>query len=350
MAHSHFHSTEKHSEAGKDSLLSSVRRILTKGILMAIGLIALLSALLLAQPGSMAFASQAVPAAQSKPATNLSYYMTSGKTKIANALGCDQAKTDKRDGQESHVILDFGAQTSGGTGTLLIASGALITNKQIEQAVEAYAQGYSNCIGNTKRVTGVDIGTNNSGAGVGSANGKTWAKVVKAVRSYLSAHHLSAHVVVFGANDIESWGAPAAAIQWAKGYHSGNAGNYVNFGSLDGCPTAAAGTCAGGWTTADYWQVSNLSLAWVVPQIYTEAGTQAAQWERLDLYSVQHHNRALDFLGPLDQHNIKPGCCAGTNNTAPQAWNQLRSALNSHKSTAQKLLFSVEIRWEPTKA
>jgi hypothetical protein len=196
-------------------------------------------------------------------------------------------------------------------------------------------------------VTGVDIGTNNSGAGVGAANGKTWAKVVKAVRSYLSAHHLSAHVAVFGANDIESWGAPAAAIQWAKGYHSGNVGNFVNFGSLDGCPPA--GSCSAGWTTADYWAVSNISVAWVVPQIYTQNGSQATQWELLDRYSVQHHNRALDFLGPLDQHNIRPGCCEGTNNTATQAWNQLWSALHSRQSTAQKLLFSAEIRWEPTK-
>lgn len=336
-----------------NNTLSSSRRLLTKGLLTAIGLAALLSTLAFAQPGPQAFASQvttqAVAAIPSKPATNLSFYMTSGNTRIASALGCNQAKTDKRDGQQSHVILDFGAQTSNGAGTTIIGTHTFISNKQIEKVVEAYARGYSNCMGKTKRVTGVDIGTNNSGFGVGSANGKTWAKVVKAVRSYLSAHHLSAHVVVFGANDIESWGSAPAAIQWVKGYHSGGAGNFINFGSLDGCPTAAAGRCAGGWTTADYWSVSNLSVAWLVPQIYNQTGAQAAQWELLDRYSVQHHHRALDFLGPLDQHNIKPGCCRGTNNTATQAWKQLWSALHSRKSTAQKLLFSMEIRWEPTR-
>lgn len=347
MTHNYILSARKRREAGKHPLSSSVRRLLTKGILTATGLAALLSAFLFAQASPQAFAAAA--AVPSKPPTDLSFYMTSGSTVNASHLGCNQAKADKRDGHQSHVILDFGAQTSNGTGTIIISTGAFISNKQVEKVVEAYAKGYSDCMGKTKRVTGVDIGTNNSGSGVGSANGKTWAKVVKAVRSYLSAHHLSAHVVVFGANDIESWGSAAAAVQWVKGYHSGKAGNFVNFGSLDGCPTSAAGSCAGGWTTANYWSVSNISVAWVVPQIYTEAGTQAAQWEQLDRYSVQHHHRALDFLGPLDQHNIKPGCCAGTNNTTSQAWKQLWSSLHSRTSTAQKLQFSLEIRWEPKK-
>lgn len=290
-------------------------------------------------------------AIQSKPPTDLSYYMTSSSTARAKALGCSQGRADKADHQLSHVILDFGAQASNGSGTFFPGSSQFISNGQIESVMEAFAGGYSGCVGTTSRVTlGLDMATNNSGGGVSSANGLTWARLVLAVRSFNSAHHLSAHVAIFGASDIESWcgssgcASPSRAIQWTNGYHSGRAGNYVNLGSLDGC--SPSGRCNGGWTFANYWSVSNRSVAWVVPEIYTQAGTQASQWEQLDLYSVQHHGSALNFLGPIDQHNIQPGCCAGTNNTATQAWNQLWSALHSHSSTAQKLLFSIEIRRE----
>lgn len=384
MARSHLLPTGKHKEAGKPSLLNSIRQRVTTAFLVTIGTAALVSFLI--QPSSQAFANQSGPAGQntsatqvstdsqsnsfpmdsqtsqtstsqdtlaiqSKPAINRSYYMTSGRTDIANRLGCAQGRADRSDHQLSHVILDFGAQAGNGSGAFFPGSSTFISNGQIERAVEAFAQGYSSCVGRTSRVTlGLDIGTNNSGS-VSFANGQRWARLVRAVRSFDSAHHLSAHVIVFGANDIESWcgnsgcASPSQAIQWARGYHSGGVGNFVNFGSLDGCPPA--GGCSGRWTQADYWSVSNRSVAWVVPQIYNQVGTQASQWESLDLFSVQHHHSALVFLGPLDQHDIQPGCCPGTNNTAQQAWNQLWSALHSHRSTSQRLLFSIEIRWEP---
>jgi len=325
-------------------------------------LVGLLLALLLAcgallSLGERAYAAQqvptraAIPAIQSKPATDRSYYMTSGNTARASSLGCAQGRADRSDHELSHVILDFGAQASNGSGTFFPGSTSFISNGQIERVVEAFAQGYSSCVGRTNRVTlGLDIGTNNSGGGVSFANGQIWARLVRAVRSFTRTHHLSAHVVIFGASDIESWcsntgcASPSQAIQWTRGYHSGGVGNYVNFGSLDGCPPS--GGCNGRWTYFDYWSVSNTSVAWVVPEIYNQAGTQATQWELLDLYSVRHHGSALFFLGPIDQHNILPGCCAGTNNTAQQAWNQLWSALHTHRSTAQNLLFSIEIRWE----
>jgi hypothetical protein len=375
---------EKSGETEKQSLLRPVRGLLTKKAVAGMVILAVIGALLLVPQIPQAFASQAqgflagqsTPATQAptdslpgslptdsqksqapttqgtlaiqaRPATNRSYYMTSGSTDKANHLGCAQGRADKADHELSHVILDFGAQASNGSGTFFPGTnpGIFISNRQIEKVVEAFAQGYSSCVGRTSRVTlGLDIGTNNSGRGVSFANGKIWARLVLAVRSFNAAHHLSAHVVTFGANDIESWGSASAAIQWAKGYHSGGAGNYVNFGSLDGCPPV--GGCNGGWTYFDYWSVSNTSVAWVVPEIYNQAGTQATQWELLDLYSVQHHHSPLFFLGPLDQHDILPGCCRGTNNTAQAAWNQLWRALHSHRSTAQNLLFSMEIRWE----
>jgi len=342
----------KRGETGKQSLLKPVRQLLTKKVLAAMVIVAVIGSIFLIQQIPQALAAQGTLAIQSKPPTARSYYITSGSTARASSLGCSQGRADRFDHALSHVILDFGAQAGNGSGTFFPGSRTFISNGQIERVVEAFSQGYSNCVGRTNRVTlGLDIGTNNSAGGVSFANGRIWARLVRAVRSFNGAHRLSAHVIIFGANDIESWcgnrgcASPSQAIQWTRGYHSGGVGNYVNFGSLDGCPPS--GGCNGGWTYFDYWSVSNTSVAWVVPEIYNQAGTQATQWELLDLYSVQHHRSALFFLGPSDQFDILgPHCCPGTNNTAQQAWNQLWSALHSHRSTAQNMLFSIEWRWE----
>ena len=358
------HPTGKCVEAGVVSLLRPVRALLTKkavgpcaSVLAVISMVALLGSMLMVQETAQAFAAPAIPAVQTKPATNWSFYMNSSDPKKADGLGCSQGRADKADHQNSLVILDFGAQASNGSGAYFPGTSTFISNSQIEKVSEAFAHGYWACTGTSRNLT-LALGTNNSGSNVGSSNGKVWSRLVSAVQSYDASHHYSDHVLVSGADDIESWCNPgctqhasaSAAINWAKGYTS--VGNlYYNFGSVDGCPENSSNNtipCAGGWTQYDYWYVSwGNPSALPTPEIYNQTGAQASQWEMLSLYSVQHHGGPLVFQGPLDQHNINgPGCCPGTNNTATQAWDQLWTSLHSHRSTAQNLNYSLEIHHE----
>ncbi len=315
-------------------------------VVMSICLI--VGSIFIVQGASQAFATQAVPQIQKKVATDLSFYMNSSNTGEASTLGKNQANADKTNRTSSLVILDFGAQASNGSGTDYPGSTHFISNGQIEKVVEAFASGYVSHAGSGRFVT-VAIGTNNSGANVGTANGKTWGHLVSAVKSYVASHHYNSHVIIAGGDDIESWGSPGAAINWVNGYHS--VGNiYYNFGSADGCPENSSNNtihCAGNWTQYDYWYVSwGNPSAFSTPEIYNQTGAQAQQWAMISLYSVQHHSGPIVFMGPMDQHNIQPGCCTGTNNTATQAWDQLWNALHARKSTAQNLFYSLEIRHE----
>src|SRR5260370_33501801 len=215
--------------------------------------VAVLGYICVIQQIPQAFAAQGTLAIQANPPTARSYYITSGRSARASSLGCSQGRADRFDHALSHVILDFGAQAGNGSGTFFPGSRTFISNGQIERVVEAFSQGYSNCVGRSNRVTlGLDIGTNNSAGGVSFANGRIWARLVRAVRSFNGAHRLSAHVIIFGANDIESWcgnrgcASPSQAIQWTRGYHSGGGGEYVDVGSPDGWPPS--GGCKVGWT------------------------------------------------------------------------------------------------------
>ena len=366
MAPKQFYPVGRYVEAVSAALRRPIRAFLTmRGaeVLTAISAIALIGAVLLGPDTSQALATPAIPAIQAKPATDASYYMTSASTGTAKSLGCNQRNADKKNRESSLVILDFGAQASNGTGAYFPGTVTFISNSKIEAAGEYFARGYMG-VGCSKSVPGIErsltlaIGTNNSGGNVGASNGKDWGHIVAAVRSYVASHHYSSHVTVWGANDIESWcntgcthhASASAAINWAKGFQSTSADLYYNFGSADGCPENSSNNsirCSGGWTQYDYWYLSwGNPTAVPTPEIYTGNGSQAAQWEMISLYGVQHHGAPIIFQGPLDQHDIRPGCCSGTNNTATQAWDQLWRSLHSHKSTAQNLNYSLEIHWE----
>src|SRR5258708_32924905 len=195
-------------------------------------IVAVIGFILLIQQIPQALAAQGTLAIQSKPPTARSYYIPSGSTARASSLGCSQGRADRFDHALSHVILDFGAQAGNGSGTFFPGSRTFISNGQIERVVEAFSQGYSNCVGRTNRVTlGLDIGTNNSAGGVSFANGRIWARLVRAGRAFNGAHRLSARVIIFCANDIKSWcgnrgGARSSqAIQGTRGHPTGRRGD-----------------------------------------------------------------------------------------------------------------------------
>lgn len=352
MTHGHFLPPGKRREGGKSSLLNSVRHLVTKGVLAAISLAALISSLLLVQSAPLAFASQmrptgqAVPAIQSLPFKDTSYYMSPDRNKHAESLGKSQGKADAKHGQSSVVILDFGGQVSNGSGTVMIGN-VFISNRQIRDVTERFAKGYVEGVNTQgphfKSALLLGIGTNNSASDVSVSGGKTWARNVKEVESYV-AHRYFLRVIVMGANDIESWcGSPpgaacrsfAAAKAWVQGFVSVDGHNYLNFGSADNCSTntSSGGSCPGtGWTQYDYWYISRQAHG-VIPQIYHTAW--AEQWEMISLYGVLHqHNKRVSFIGPL----TTPGFIAQR-----PAWDALWGALHQHKSTAQRFIASLEI-------
>jgi hypothetical protein len=367
MGQNRLHLIRKRVETGVVSLLRPVsthlktkttRRWASALTILSMG--AIVGSALLFQVITPASADQAqvTPAVQARPVTDTSYYMNTSSTSKANTLGCDQGKTDAAHHSSSEVILDFGAQTSNGSGALFPGGSISISNAQIRAASEHFAAGYMSCTKShhdTSTFLFLGIGTNNSGANVGSGIGKDWSHLISAVKSFNGSHKY-ARVETLGANDIETWcgsgcRSAAAAKNWATGFDSVSGNSYIFFGSADGCSETATngGGCQGsaqGWSQAAYWSLSsgNRAASLPTPQIYNSA--QAKQWEMISRYGALHHNADLVFGGPLDQHDINSGCCSGANNTAAQAWSQLWSDLHAHKDTAESLSFSIQIRHE----
>jgi hypothetical protein len=251
--------------------------------------------------------------------------------------------------RDAGVILDFGdpARTDAGYGSLIF-SGRFLSAAGIRRAAEAYGSGYWACspADSTLRIV---VGTTNHGSRVSFGHGAAWAKLVDAVNGYYRANCcIASQVAAVGGIDSElDWNPPSVTRAWTDGYDSVNNWLYLNFGDAAGCPPA--GFCNGGWSYADIWYVSwGNPAAWPMPQMYNELGTQAAQWERIDLWSVATHGARMDFRGSLAQHQACLDLavpCGGVDNGADEAWTQLYSALNSQPSTAQPLRWSSDMSW-----
>jgi hypothetical protein len=350
MTQSQLHSIRKYIEAGIVTLLRPVRQLLTKKaagprakVLAAMSIFAVIGSMLIVQGTPQALAAQTVPAIPAKPVTDWSYYMHTTSTSRAYTLGCNQGHTDAANHRNSLAILDFGGQVSNGSGTEMIGAG-FISNGQIEAASEAFAHGYWSCTGSdTTTLLSLGIGTNNSLADRTYSGGQTWSHIVSAVRSYNNSHGYSSQVAMYGANDIEpSWSPASYAISWAKGFNSVGGNFYFNYGSADGCPQTSSnnGSCNNGWNQYDVWYVSwGNPAALPTPQIYYSS--QARQWAMLSLYSAQHHGARMNIDGPMDEYDLDHSTFTPTG-----AWDALWTDLHAHSSTAQGLLYSIEIHNE----
>ena len=164
-------------------------------------------------------------------------------TSDAYTLGCNQGDFDTLHGRKnSLVVLAFGVQTSGGTGTWLIESGSFASNSQIRSYATQFARGYWDCTGsNTTSILRLALGTNNSVQGrVNSTLGGVWASVVNGAKSDTSAY--SSQVIIYGAIDAEpKWDAALNAISWASGFDNNTIAFYYNFGTADDCPQTSWG-------------------------------------------------------------------------------------------------------------
>ena len=300
----------------------------------------------------------AVPA---KPPTDSSFYVrypynggaTPDTSSNAYHLGCNQGSFDASHGNaDSEVILDFGAQNSGNTGTYLTFTNTFVTYANIEHYAENFAYGYWVCTGgDTTSVLTLDMGTNNSGACVTNACGTTWGNVVKTAYNWTTTgtySFVSSQVTIYGANDIEpAWSSQSNAIAWTNGYNGSGPTFYVNFGSCDGCPTTATTgngytftPCQGcsSWNQYGVWEVSwGEPLGLAMPEIYVNP--QQTQWAAISYYGKIAKSSTVYYEGPLDEYNLDTSTY-----TASQAWTNFWNALQGFGGAiAQTPFYSSEI-------
>jgi hypothetical protein len=283
------------------------------------------------------------------------------------AMGCAQAKAESgpEQGRGRIVLLDFGGQY--GTRSVLLIpppSGPAplteLTYAQVVADAEAYATGYHGCVAAGAGPLTVGITTNNS-LNVTRELGVEWARdVVNPAAAWAKATY-PGQVIMAASNDMEpGFGAAEAARAWTAGYVSAADGNvYYNSGSADGCNgTTLTGACNNGWTVGDEYAVNaGLSnrLIESLPQIYTESGIMADQWQGISNAGPAAGLAPVNFAGELTQYTtcLIPGLgpCTGIDNTPAQGWGQLYADLNSSPITAQESLpWSTDITYSPTPA
>jgi hypothetical protein len=298
-------------------------------------------------------AAAAVPdasaSAPAPPPVTTSHYMSTVDPGRAYNMGCFQATRNI----SGITVLSFGrpmydAMSKSYGVNLYHANFTPIA--RIQFAVEAYLDGYWNCMPPASSETlQLGVGTTNysyegpAKAGwVTREHGIAWARMIVALENDVRAKGYAAHLTVLGADDMEpSWSPAQATRAWVDGYASVTRIPLVNFGSADGCPPY--GTCNNGWTPEDVWYVSEGSgVSETFPEIYTASGSQAKEWYNLSLYGAIHHNRPIHFLGAWTQYQAADLCCT----LDPQeAFAQLSSALDADPRTAQTLQYASDITW-----
>lgn len=270
-----------------------------------------------------------------------SYYMGRAGLNDAASLGCYNADKSGR------MTLFFGAPTSvGGTYGATLWGAPDLTVHQIGQRVQNFVRGFAYCRTNSSHRLLIGMGTSNSVINGRSdawlrAHGDAWARNVRALAAWANANY-PGHAQIMGAWDAEpSWSTFAKAEQWMHGYdgYPHRQLLYAN-ASADGCPPASAtnGPCNNGWNQQRVWH-----LAWQhdpslpIPQIYNTSGTQARQWQQIDLWASRTQGDGMFFYGSMTQYGAcrQVGGCAGTNNTPHAGNDQVMWWLNSHRLTAQ---------------
>ena len=290
------------------------------------------------------------------PGTISDYVMAADDTPAAmTTLGCDQATAESGPGQGRSriLLLDFGGQY--GTRSVLLIPPPIgtaplteLTYAQVDSDAEAYATGYHRCVASGAGPLVVGITTNNS-LNVSHELGAEWARdVVNPAETWAARTFPGGQVVMAASDDMEpGFGAAEAGKEWVAGYMSATDGNvFYNSGSADGCAgTTMTGVCNNGWTVGDEYTVAaGLSnrLIRALPQIYTESGTMAEQWQGISNAGPAAGLAPVSFAGELTEHTTCqiPGIdwCTGIDNTPAQGWDQLYQQLNSSPATAQESL------------
>ncbi|MBI4497579.1 MAG: hypothetical protein HY689_06770 [Chloroflexi bacterium] len=299
---------------------------------------------------------QAAWAAPPPPFAVASYYISTIDPTTLFNQGCalGQRDRDLPGAQDNLVILAFGAPRgrNGSFGTLLF-SNTFAASSQIATAVEAFARGYATCTGEDRAShLRIAIGTSNFGSQVTFSHGRAWAQLVTTVSQRIAAAGHASQVDVVGASDMEpDWNGPATTRAWVDGYASAFTQPLYNFGTAAGCPPfGSCGTSAHPeWTQEDIWYISwGAAPARPLPQIYLADGGNAQQWYQMSLYALTRHQRRMEFVGVLTQHQAcqQVGCHPAVANSPQEGWSQFWDLLNSDSRTAQDLRWSADISWQ----
>jgi hypothetical protein len=241
------------------------------------------------------------------------------------------------------MVLSFGKQVEGGSSGFGIA----LTAADIVAATAQVAGGLAECASGPWEVA---VGTSNSGGATpfnGYDGGVFWAQIVEQARAASDPR-----VLISGANDIEpSWGPVAQARAWVNGFVASSPRRLWNFGSADGCPQSVGGTrCNNGWSIDDVLWVSSHAgpTVMVMPQIHTQSGSQARQWAVIAARGLELNNPVrIGAVGFQTSACAQVrGGCPTTGNTAWQAWQQLRDALDAIPVTAGMAIGAPrDVRW-----
>jgi hypothetical protein len=292
--------------------------------------------------------------AQAAPASTTSRYMATVDGPTLYNEGCAQGGA----ADNGIAVLDFGQPwvQDGTYGTILFdAAGTFASTADIESAVEQFLRGYWVCSPSSTFLR-LGIGTSNYHGATGGGHGQAWASLVDAVGGWISSPpSYASQEAARGAIDMEmGWNTGDASRNWADGYAAATSTPYYNYGDCEGCPTSGSvlgipgWTVNNGWTQEDVWYVSyGVPPAFALPEIYLTNGVNAAQWQKLSLYSQVNHGNPIYFLGAFTQFQacIGGGGCPGANNRPSDGWAQLYNALNSDWRTAQQLNWSSDITW-----
>jgi hypothetical protein len=324
-----------------------------------------------------------VGAVQTKPPTNVSWYISSTSATETNqslyiwlynkGFELGQRDLNQQPGiQDTATILHFGCPVvqSGVYGAS--GYGRFLNTAVINEATKQYALGYyygtgANNPGAEYSYLRIVVGTSNSkNCNVTYAHGQAWSQMVRDVGDWLAQAATGDKVQVRGGIDAEtdtvSFTTAGPARNWVDGYTSIFVSPYwlYDFGDAGGCPqsgtTSTPKLClisgqssSLAWSQEDVYYVSYGAAPSVpMPQIYSTGGGNARSWQQISLYSYLRYGFRIEIAGPLSQSGAcgqPPGCATGTNNTSTQAWTQLWTELNNNVNTAQDLLFSADIKW-----
>jgi hypothetical protein len=270
-----------------------------------------------------------------------SFYMGLSDTDSATLLGCYQSDKNGR------MTLFFGAPTTvNGAYGATLWSAPNLTVSQIGERVKSFVRGYAYCRQDSSFRILVGIGTSNAAIDGKTdswlrAHGAAWSRMVESVAAWTNQYH-PGQARIYGAWDVEpSWSTFHKADQWMHGY-DGNAGraNLYTNSSADGCSTTsyANAACNNGWDQSDVWHLSwqhDPSLP--IPQIYNTSGSQARQWQLIDLYGTVHRGDGVFYFGSTTQHGAcqQVGGCGGTDNTPHEGSDQLHWYLQSDDRSKQ---------------
>ena len=298
------------------------------------------------------------PVVTSKPQTTNSHYI---RNRAGTASDLTTAKSEgaydatHASPNPSLILLSYGQQAPppGQGATQTGGGGPGITDPEIVSGAQAYIDGWRS-VDTTSQLT-VVISPNNDNGWIdddATAAGTDWANnVIDPVKTYAEGHYSG--VVVDGGMDIEDWGgdgSPANTKTWLTAFLGATTADFVNHGAASGCPSSGGGVnvsapCNGGWTQADYYDVSggiSPTRIKVLPQIYND--DMAPQWELIDRYGTSNGHAKLTFVGPLTENRAEceaggsPSCTSSSDLTPTAAWNALWTQLRSDPSTAQTTL------------